>query len=82
MIIWILDPDLLIGVQFCIEGLGVQACFGKYIKHVISVFLWVLWPSKDLFSRIFLKDASGFVAGAVWETGEMIGSPGCVIFRR
>ena len=27
---------------FCIEGLGVQACFGKYIKSIISVFLWVL----------------------------------------
>lgn len=28
------------------------------------------WPSKDIFSRIFLKDASGFVAGAVMRSPE------------
>ena len=50
---------------FCIEGLGMQACFGKYIKISFQYFRGSSWPSKDIFSRIFLKDASGFVAGAV-----------------
>ena len=42
----------------------------KAVGELFQYFRGSFWPSKDIFCRIFLKDASGFVAGAVMRSPE------------
>lgn len=73
-----LDPGplyLLIGGSILYSVLRVLGCrrvLASTSKVSFLYFCGSFWPSKDIFSRIFLKDASGFVAGAVMRSPESV----------